>query len=96
MVINTEGGNAADTTTKPELIEIGCRLKDCADRFDGLTLALKNKLQYLKLIEVKDPTLREVEKESNCFIDDLNKIVERISDYNNRLEDCYRHLGAIV
>ena len=84
-------------TVVPALTELGQRLQDCTNSFDRLTLELKNKLQTIKRFD--EPCSKDDEtkkREPECIMDELNYMVFRIHDYNNRLEECLMHLNQIA
>lgn len=96
MDYNKTNAPECATPMQPALTELGQRLQDCVNRFDGLTIELKNKLQTIKRFD--EPCLKGDEKEEQpeCIIDELNRMVFKIRDYNNRLEECLRHLNQIA
>lgn len=85
------------TPMQPALTEMGQRLQDCVNRFDGLTIDLRNKLQTIKRFDEPCVLKDDVkEKQPDCIMDELNRMVFKIRDYNNRLEECLRHLNQIA
>ena len=85
------------TPMQPALTEIGQRLQDYVNRFDGLTIELKNKLQTIKRFD-EPCALKgdEKEKQPDCIMDELSRMVFKIREYNNRLEECLRNLNQIA
>ena len=97
MNYNKENAPERATPQQPALKEMGQRLQDCVSRFDGLTIELKNKLQTIKIFDEQSQKKDDVEEEQpNCIMDELNLMVFKIHDYNNRLEGCLRHLNEIA
>lgn len=96
MDYNKANAPSGATPMQPALAELGQRLQDCVNRFDGLTIELKNKLQTIKRLD--EPCLKsdEEEKQPECIMDELNHMVCKIRDYNNRLEECLKHLSQIA
>ena len=96
MDYNKANAPKCATPMQPALTELGQRLQDCVNRFDGLTIELKNKLQTIKRFD--EPCLKDDEKEKQpeCIMDELNSMVFKIRDYNNRLEECLSHLNQIA
>ena len=97
MNYNKENAPECATPTQPALTEMGQRLQDCVDRFDGLTIELKNKLQTIKRFDEPCQLKDDIkEKQPDCIVDELNRMVFKIRDYNNPLEECLRHLNQIA
>ena len=96
MDYNKANAPECATPMQPALTELGQRLQDYVDRFDGLTIELKNKLQTIKRFD--EPCLKDDEKEKQpeCVMDELNRLVFKIRNYNNRLEECLMHLNKIA
>jgi hypothetical protein len=96
MDYNKANAPECATPMQPALTELGERLQECVNRFDGLTIELKNKLQTIKRFD--EPCLKgdEKEKQPECIMDELNRMVFKIRDYNKRLEECLRHLNQIA
>ena len=97
MNYNKENAPECARPQQPALKEMGQRLQDCVSRFDGLTIELKNKLQTIKRIDEPSQLKDDIkENKPDCIMDELNRMVFKIHDYNNRLEECLMHLNEIA
>lgn len=91
--------NAAECAmpSQPSFMEIHGRLLNCIDRYDGLTNELNNKLQTIQRYDEPCPLKNETtEKQPDCIVDELFRLISRLSDYNDRIEVSLRHLNQIV
>lgn len=85
------------TSVQPALSQTNLRLVECVNRFEALILDIKNKLQLIKKIDEPCSNNSDLkEKQPDCIMDELNKTISRMSEYNDRLDGCLNHLNQIV
>lgn len=94
--VQTKGFDTPEIS-RPAMADFGERLQSAVNRFDGLTIELKQKLQTIKRIDEPISAQDGIkEKQPDCVMDELNRLLWKINDYNERLEGCLRHFNQIV
>jgi hypothetical protein len=84
---------------EPELKEVLISLETLSNRFDGLTIDLKNKIQLIHNPPQLEPVNKTMEGakslKPDCMISSLNEQINRLKDYGNRIEDLLMKLNNI-
>lgn len=85
---------------EPELKEVLISLENLSNRFDGLTLDLKNKIQSIHNPPQLEPANKPMDEEKSSKPDDMvgcmNEQINRLKNYGNRIEDLLMKLNKII
>jgi hypothetical protein len=79
------------------MVDFAGRFRNAIIRYDGLTLEVKGKLQSIKKIDEQPTPMSDAkERQPECAMDELNLMLYRLNEYNERLQGCLYHLSEIV
>ncbi len=85
---------------EPELKEVLISLENLSNRFDGLTLDLKNKIRSIHNPPQLEPANKPMDGEKSSKPDDMvgcmNEQINRLKNYGNRIEDLLMKLNKII
>lgn len=100
MYENTKTAKGYDTSTEvkqPVLVALTERFQSAVNRFDGLTCELTIKLQKIKRHSEPDPKIGVPdENQPESFVEEMNRLICKIEEYNSRLEFNLRHLNEMI
>lgn len=100
MYENTKTAKGYDTTTetrRPELVTLTERFQIAVNKFDGLTCEITTKLQNIKRYSEPEPKIEvPVEKQPESFVEEMNRLICKVEEYNSRLEFNLRHLNEMI
>jgi len=82
---------------QPELNVIIERLQSAVNRYDGIVCETKSKLQTIKRYD-EPSTINEAvkEKQPESVTEEINRLLYRLNDLNEKAEGNLRHLREIV
>lgn len=95
--VQEKGCEMSNSVKQPELSVIIERLQSAVNRYDGIVLETKNKLQTIKRHEEPSALNDEVkEKQPESATEEINRLLFRLNELNETAEINLRHLGEIV
>jgi hypothetical protein len=82
---------------QPELNVIIEKLQSAVNRYDGIVCETKGKLQTIKRYD-EPSTLNEAvkEKQPDSATEEINRLLYRLNDLNEKAEGNLRHLREII
>jgi hypothetical protein len=95
--IQEKGYDMPTAIHQPELATIIERLQSAVNRYDGIVCETKGKLQTIKMYD-EPSTLNEAvkEKQPESVTEEINRLLYRLNDLNEKAEGNLRHLREIV
>ncbi len=95
--IQEKGYDMPTSVHQPELNVIIERLQNAVNRYDGIVCETKSKLQTIKRYD-ESSTLNEAmnEKQPESVTEEINRLLYRLNDLNEKAEGNLRHLREIV
>jgi len=95
--IQEKGYDVPTEIHQPELNVIIEKLQNAVNRYDGIVCETKCKLQTIKRYE-EPSTLNDAVKEKNpeSATEEINRLLYRLNDLNEKAEANLRHLREII
>ncbi len=95
--IQEKGYDMPTAIHQPELNVIIEKLQSAVNRYDGIVCETNGKLQTIKRYD-EPSTLNEVvkEKQSDSATEEINRLIYRLNDLNEKAEGNLRHLREII
>jgi len=95
--IQEKGYDMPTAIHQPELNVIIEKLQSAVNRYDGIVCETKGKLQTIKRYD-EPSTLNEAvkEKQPDSATEEINRLLYRLNDLNEKAEGNLRHLREIV
>lgn len=95
--IHEKGCDMPTAIHQPELNVIIEKLQSAVNRYDGIVCETKGKLQAIKRYD-EPSTLNEAvkEKQPESATEEINRLLYRLNDLNEKAEGNLRHLTEII
>ena len=95
--IQEKGYEMPTAIHQPELSVIIEKLQNAVNRYDGILCETKGKLQMIKRYD-EPPTLNDAvkEKQPESVTEEINRLLYRLNDLNEKSEGNLRHLQEII
>jgi small-conductance mechanosensitive channel len=96
--IQEKDHDMSDAIHQPELASIIEKLQSVVNRYDGIICETKGKLQTIKRYNEPPITLSEAGKQNQpeTVTEEINRLLFRLNDLNEKAEENLRHLKEIV